>query len=944
MRRHKGITRRRLLLSSPGAALAAAGLSVAGYGAGAGKTPGSRGAKAAELASYQRDQLFRPGAPREFSGAHLSEIAFPLGGIGTGTVSLGGRGQLRDWEIFNRPAKSRSLPFTFAALWARQRDRAPIVRILEGALPPPYSGGFGYSEEFAPGFPRMKGARFTGAYPFAQVAFEDESLPLEISLEAFNPLIPLNVDDSALPVAVFRYHLISRSRDAVDVAIAFSILNPVGWDGATRLNSERYRDFGRNVTKVRRERLAPAIEIAGLEMSSERYGAGHPRYGSIALVTTTRELSARLWTQSNPWRGLLEEWLADFAPDGQLRGELSAGPSEGGRSHYGTLAPRVRVEPGERKSIVFLLAWYFPVRENYWNRGDWGTDEWEVEQGVESPNLRNDYGNRFTSAWEVGRYTAANLNRLENTTRKFQTALFSSSLPNYVLDAVSSQVSTLRTNTCILLEGKQFFAFEGCGDDAGSAPMNCTHVWNYEQTLAFLFPELERSMRLTDFSRSMLPDGSMAYRALVPGVRAKWKYKPAADGQMGCILKLFREWQISGDDDFLQRLWPQAKRSLEYAWVQWDRDRDGVMEGEQRNTYDTQLYGPNTMMGTLYLGALKAGELMALAVGEKDAAEVYRRIHESGRRKLEDLWNGEYYIQKVPSLNEIENVERSWNENWRAAAIQFGQIPFQYGEGCLSDQLLGQWFAHVVGLGYLLSPARIRKALLSIYRYNHKQNFYDHINAQRVYALNEEKGLLLCTWPKGNRPALPTNYCDEVWTGIEYQVAAHLIYEGCVEEGLSIVKSVRDRYDGLRRNPWNEVEFGSHYARALASWSVLLALSGYRYSAAERSLQFAPKINRDKFRCFFSTSSGWGVFHHHAEEHRLAVRLEIEYGAVCIRTLKVANRSDRASAALTWARGAQGKILESARSRGEGDDLLIDFGEEVTVPQGESIEVKLLSH
>ena len=151
---------------------------------------------------YDREDLFRVGAQRSFAGASLGEIAFPLGGIGTGTVSLGGRGQLRDWEIFNRPGKGKVLPFTFVALWARPEGEAARLRVVEGPLQPPYGGGFGFSRSSAQGLPRFQAARFTGAYPFARVDFEDDALPVEVSLEAFNPFVPMDVDDSSLPVAV----------------------------------------------------------------------------------------------------------------------------------------------------------------------------------------------------------------------------------------------------------------------------------------------------------------------------------------------------------------------------------------------------------------------------------------------------------------------------------------------------------------------------------------------------------------------------------------------------------------------------------------------------------------------------------------------------------------------------------------------------------------------
>src|SRR5947199_4066451 len=154
--------------------------------------------------------------------------------------------------------------------------------------------------------------------------------------------------------------------------------------------------------------------------------------------------------------------------------------------------------------------------------------------------------------------------------------------------------------------------------------------------------------------------------------------------------------------------------------------------------------------------------------------------------------------------------------------------------------MLGQWFADVLGFDIGMKKERVRKTLQSIYRNNFKQDFWTHANTQRIYALNDEKGLVLCSWPNGGRPALPFVYSDEVWTGIEYQVAAHLIYQGLVEEGMIVAKAARDRYDGLprppiARNPWDEIECGGHYARAMSSWSLLLALSGWEYDGPERT-------------------------------------------------------------------------------------------------------------
>jgi non-lysosomal glucosylceramidase len=173
----------------------------------------------------------------------------------------------------------------------------------------------------------------------------------------------------------------------------------------------------------------------------------------------------------------------------------------------------------------------------------------------------------------------------------------------------------------------------------------------------------------------------------------------------------------------------------------------------------------------------------------------------------------------------------------------------------------------------------------SVYKYNWRTSLRHIANMQRVFGLNDEAGLAIATWPKGGRPQLPSVYGDEVWTGIEYQVAAGLIYEGQIDAGLSIVEGVRARYDGIRRNPWNEFECGNHYARAMASWSLVLALSGYHYSAPNQQIGFAPRIRQDKFACFWSTGSGWGQFTQHISASGLVASLRVLYGELTFRQL-----------------------------------------------------------
>jgi len=926
MSKRKPINRRDFLGSTSAAALGFAALQKASPLS----APQAFRSPAGSVIPFYRETLFEPGVPRVFTGRELSEVAFPLGGIGTGTVSLGGRGQLRDWEIFNRPGKGKILPFSFVALWARPETGGSPVRVVEASLEPPFRGGGGFSRNSAEGLPRFRSAKFTGAYPFARIEFEDPHLPVTVSLEAFNPFIPQNVDDSSLPVSVFQYQLKAAENRGCEVALAFSLLNAVGYDGKANLEGTRHAGFGQNITKVRTDKLA-GLSLTGLEMTSSRYKPDETQFGSLALLCTAESVTTRTAWPTGDWWDPFQKWYDEFAADGEMHDPALSGPTTDGQSNYATLAPRLNLAPGESRTITFLLAWYFPNRENYWNE----------EKEVKGQKLRNYYATRFSDAWDVARYTAAHLPGLEQQSRDFEKAFYSSSLPGHVLEAVSSQAAILRTNTCMLLEGKQFFAFEGCDDNEGCCPMNCTHVWNYEQALAFLFPELERSMRHTDFTYNMRDDDSMAFRTLVPVGRAQWNFRPAADGQMGSIMKLYREWQNSGDNEFLKQHWPAGKRALEFAWTHWDADKDGLMEGQQHNTYDIEFYGPNPMMSTLYIGALRAGEIMADAVGDHASAVAYREVREKGVRNLEQLWNGEFYIQKIPPADKIQPMKKYADADWYANTVQDGEIRYQFGQGCLSDQLLGAWFADVIGLDSGLAAEKLRKTLESIYLYNFKTSFYDHPNTQRIYALNDEKGLVLCSWPKGGRPKLPFVYSDEVWTGIEFQVAAHMIVHGLVDEGLAVVKGVTERYDGLRRNPWNEVECGSHYARALASWSLLMALSGFRYSAVDGRMAFAPAINARDFRCFFAAGSAWGVYSQKVENSSQALRLEVLHGELPLQSLILRNETGARSLSAAELQ-ISGKESSSHQLNTSGQSVQIDFGRQVRIPVGSALSLRLV--
>ena len=279
---------------------------------------------------------------------------------------------------------------------------------------------------------------------------------------------------------------------------------------------------------------------------------------------------------------------------------------------------------------------------------------------------------------------------------------------------------------------------------------------------------------------------------------------------------------------------------MEFCWIPggWDADRDGVMEGCQHNTMDVEYYGPNAQMGIWYLGALLAAERMATHQKDLEFAATCRRLREQGTGWTDaHLFNGRYYVQVIQPPMESSRVAPSLIVGM--GATDFKNPDYQLGTACLVDQLVGQYLAHVCDLGYLVDPGHVRTTLQSIMKYNYRASLEDHFNCMRTFALADESALLMAAYPDG-RPENPFPYFSEVMTGFEYTAAIGMLYEGQRENGLQCIKSIRDRYDGRKRNPYDEAECGHHYGRAMASWGAVLALTGFHYSGVDQALTLAP--------------------------------------------------------------------------------------------------------
>ncbi|MBN2506827.1 MAG: hypothetical protein JXQ71_09055 [Verrucomicrobia bacterium] len=936
--------------------------------------------------------LFARGERTWYGGDHLDTIGMPVGGICAGQVYLGGDGRLLYWDIFNQQHNSGYGAMNYkvgrrANVAANPNALFEMPALAQGVAVRVRQAGKTVVRHLSrAGFPEV---RFCGEYPIGHVEYPDKALPVEVRLEAFSPFIPLNEEDSALPVTVLNYTVRNRSAEEAEVTLAAWLQNAVCRHSqerfAGRLRRENRVLARAGLTAVQGRVLAveplpgeavrPPILFADFEGSDygawrvegEAFGAkpaagtleGQQKVSGFAgkgLVNTflggdkphgkliSPEFTvARKWitflvggggqknqtcmnlvvggkvvrtlTGKNNERLEAANWnveefagaqahleivdsasgawghinidhiefrdeprsdepadLADQADygtmavavlgsdgvfaspevgEGELR-ELSpsvfAGGSEGlaeatggrlGQPLIGRVGRTVALKPGGEVTLTFLVAWHLP---NLYR---------------EKRMVRNYYGKRFRDALAVIDHVAANRDRLFRETRLWRDTYYDSTLPYWLLDRLHSTVSNLATTTCQWWANGRFWAWEGCGCCHGT----CGHVWNYEHAMARLFPRLERSVReMQDFAPGvgLHENGAIGFRGEGWGL---W----AGDAQGGYILKAYREHQVSKDDAFLKRNWGHIKRAVEFL-LHEDGNADGLIEGSQHQTYDQNYFGANTFVGSLYLGALRAAEEMAREVGDAGFAAKCRAVFESGAKlSSRRLFNGEYFIQEVDLKKHPE---------------------WQYADGCLADQMFGQGWAHQVGLGYLYPVSEVHAALQSVWKYCWAPDVGPQNKAhgpQRWFAYPGEAGLFTCTWPKSKHLGpKSTVYRDEIWTGIEYQVAGHMVWEGMLTEAFAICRGIHDRYHPAKHNPWNEIECGDHYARALASWGVLTALCGFEYHGPARRIAFAPRLQADNFKAVFTTADGWGTLSQSRVGTTQTNRFAVRWGQVAL--------------------------------------------------------------
>jgi non-lysosomal glucosylceramidase len=983
------------------------------------------------------------------SRGELRHIGLPIGGICCGTLYLGGDGRLWLWDIFNRN-QNGILPRQVS--WegfGEPRSIDPQNGANYVAPPDPTSPleqGFALRID---GVTRPLDARgwqeieFSGEYPLGIVRYTDPGSLVEVTLHAYSPFIPLNADDSGLPVTLCEFTMQNRGAEAVEVEIGGWLENatclysarpgsgnrvntvratphvtaligefdrtpppkpadarpdivvddferadyapwkvegtafgagPVarenvpgyqgdlGGAGKRVVNSHasapghdvaekdrqtgkltspplkierNYLTFyiggGKNIEEVglrllvngkavrraagqdnnkMRQELFDVAEYVGQQGVIEIYDNGVGGWGNVGvddIVQTDHPHIDLPLEQAGDYGALALALLGAGVGKADVTEQtlftVPAAPEARhpfGAKLIGGVTAKLSLAPGKEQTATFAIAWRFPNS---------GIDIADAKEG-------NYYARRFAHIADIVDYVAREYPRLSRDTKLWHATWYDSTLPHWFLDRTFANTSILATSTAHRFGTGRFWGWEGVGCCWGT----CTHVWHYAQAVGRIFPELERILReRVDFGVAFdAHTGLIRYRGEGSG--------PAVDGQCGRILGALREHQMSADDAFLHRIWPQVKEAIGFL-MGYDKDGDGLLEGAQDNTLDAAWYGKIAWLSSLYAAALAACAEMGEDAGDAEFARLCREKSQQTAHAIEsELFNGEYFIQRP--------------EPGKEGALGTYQA-------CHIDQVHGQSWAWQVGLGRVLDRDRTVSALKSLYRYNFTPDvgpFRRKNRPGRPYALAGDGGLIMSSNPKelphafGNTADWQYGYFNECMSGFEHQAASHMIAEGLVLEGLAVTRAIHDRYHASRRNPYNEIECSDHYSRAMASYGSFITACGFIYHGPKGHIEFASRLTPEHFRAAFTAAEGWGTYEQKIEAGKMQAAISLCWGQLSLRSLALTLPPHTPSGAVQMK--LQGRIVKSTVTT-EKNRLLLAIPSQVLLKTGQKLTISV---
>lgn len=760
------------------------------------------------------NSLYQRGSPLSVNNQTANYIGMPINGLGTGQVYLSADGQLWYWNLTAEKG-GKNNPKGHAYMQPYQVPQSAnegfAVKVDDKIFPLNSSG--------------FSDVTFTNQYPMGLVEYTDNNCPIKIELEAYTPFIPLNRDESSYPVVVMRYTLTNTSKMPKQLALA-------GW-----IENNKNAQTHQKVNTFQKLKGLSAVEC-----SAETSDAN-----SIALGLFAH--SAADFVQLNKTTNQPEDMFVEVE-----EAELNKVITSGDNKLYASLGTSLTLNSGESKTISFAVSWRVPNLR-------YGT-AFGVGKNSTSPGKYH-YASLINSAAMASSMVANNEQALYGKTKQWVDTWYDSSLPYWFLERTFIPINCMQTQTAQRVypqgESTDIYNLE---EGVRCCPGNCTHVWNYAQGLARVFPEIERECRdRIEYGKGFNSQTGMIYfrYSMQDGKKGR---DDELDGTCGTIIRVLRESQMTTDYGFLQHLWPRVKKSMEFVIKEWDADEDGILSGAQHNTLDEPWYGKVHWLINVYHAALQSAANMAQQMSEPELASRYENIVKKGAQTMvEQLWREDFgYFVHIPPDNETQ-MHGSTN-------------------GCHIDQVLGESWLHEVGLPPILPEDKTKKALQALWKYNFAPDvgaFRDVMKEGRWYAAPGEAGLVMCSFPNGKVEPKSGNknyagYLNECMTGFEWQVAAHMLRLGMIEEGLAIGKAIYDRYSPHVRNPYNEVECSDHYSRAMASYSAYLAACGYKYDGPQASLAFNPCIQPENFKGAFTCAEGWGQFRQQLRHGQLELR------------------------------------------------------------------------
>jgi len=790
------------------------------------------------------------------SDKDLKFIGMPVGGIGAGQVYLGGDGQLWYWDIFNirriNPGGPGDKFYLNPMVQDHTFEQGFAIKVFNSDAP-------GITPSVFPlrvgGFSEIS---FTGEYPIGKVKYSDPRTAVEVSLVAYSPFIPTDYQSSDYPAVIMEYTVTNTGDVAVDIDLIGWLQNMANFQTASKTKGFHKNRIIKNNTSIQ------------MIASSNADDSDLPDFGNMTLTL----MDAEGW--GNP------RCPRDINYNLPEVGTLESAEAEAvlGSTLTGALGRRIVLEPQQSKTVTFILSWYFPNL----HRPESGFHNLKNKE-----NIRWNYSSKHSSSADVAQSIMEKKEYLFSSTKGWNQVWYNSTLPKWFLDRTFVNTGTLATSSCYLIDDLtgdkdnqgRFYAMEGVYLGHGT----CTHVFHYEQALGRVFPNLARKLRTQiDYGLSYSDNGIIGYRGEYSNIGHHDGRGYAVDGHAGTILRAYREHLMSANTEYLVEYWPKIKKSIEYM-IDHDAEisgrPDGILEGIQYNTLDRMWYGKNAWISSMYNAVLRAGEAMALEMGDRKFAKKCKKIAESGKEKMsQELFNGEYFINILDPEN---------------------PVPPNTNIGCHIDQILGESWARQVNLPRILPEDQTKSALKSIFKYSYYDRVGDYLDTAiiknvRFYALPDEAGTMICSFPKGGADKAPgevrneweklvVGYFSECMTGFTYQAAAHMIAEGLVDEGLTMIEAIHNRYSPDKRNPYNEVEYGNHYTRAMSSYGAYVAATGFSYHGPKGELGFSPKISPEKFKSAFITAEGFGSFGQVIENKKQVISVDLSFGKLRLSTL-----------------------------------------------------------